>query len=194
MLVPKAPVQTPAPAKPVTNGFLFNAQRDFAMQQGGRQLLVSPRTENLQPIDSRAKAHDPQNAFAPYGNVGMRSFMTTGNLLKTINPDIFPPVLANTYNTQGSNFSGAQVAPRHEMNSFIREQETQDIFGIVAPQFTSSLPSMPDPGVDSRGLADNSSLDQTRYQMQQVHSMPQTGIDPSGFSDTAVLSQARPVW
>ncbi len=85
---------------------------------GGRQLVNGPRNENLQPLDGRAQAGNPSNAYAQYGNVGARSLMTTGNIVKMVNPDIFEPITRDQPNQMASNYFGKQMKHSRDINTF----------------------------------------------------------------------------
>jgi hypothetical protein len=154
MLTQQKQTNDVSPAKPFTAGYLNNAQREYAQQMGGRQLVNAYRSENLQAIDSRANANNPANAYAQYGNVGARSLATTGNILKLTNPDIFEPVLRDQPNQMASNFFGQQTKHgARDMNTFVREGETYDVSAITTHSFPIATKSSTVSAIDPQGFS-----------------------------------------
>lgn len=61
--------------------------------------------------------------------------MTTGNVGKLVNPDIFAPVLRDQPNQSASNFFGQNMKHSRDINTFVRESETFDVAAITDHQF-----------------------------------------------------------
>jgi hypothetical protein len=154
---------------------------------GGRQLVNAPRSENLNPIDSRANANNPANAYAQYGNVGARSLATTGNILKVTNPDIFEPILRDQPNQMASNYFGQQTKHgAREMNTFVRDAETYDVAGISTHSFPIAQFNSFKQTVDAQGFTTAQNVIESRPMAQaQFSSSAQTQVDAMGFSNTS---------
>lgn len=75
-----------APAKATDQAHLSLAQREYAREIAGRQ-MVNFKNDNIAPLDPSANKYNPNNTFAAGGMYAMRNLMTTGNLLKTVDYD-----------------------------------------------------------------------------------------------------------
>lgn len=175
------------PVSPYAGAFQMRALHDEQMMRFGRT-MVNKKQENLAPLQSDARRHDPANTFAPGGLYYMRDMMSRGGTLKVVDPYAAAPAADTRRLSAEGKASPDQYAKSHEMRTFVRDQQAHDLVAASGFAQIQAPAGTPSAQIDGSGMAITQMIAPYSQQSAVPVGAPSAMIDGSGMALTQMLS------